>query len=97
MAARLQALKVSLAPQREATWAALDALAPGEAGQIGEGRVAAPNNYDVGKGIEHHLAPNWTLKSRFFWRRTFPAGKEIAVEHRYRPSVGELGTMLGSP
>ena len=60
--------------------------------------IATPNDYDVGKGMEHHLAPNWTLKSSFFWTQTFPAGREVAVEHRYSPSVGEtVGTMLGSP
>jgi hypothetical protein len=59
--------------------------------------IAIPDDYDAGKGWEHHLAPNWTLKSSFFWTQTFPAGREIAVEHRYRPSVGETtGTEIGS-
>ena len=31
--------------------------------------IAIPDDYDVGKGWEHHLAPNWTLKSSFFWKR----------------------------
>lgn len=98
VSARLQALGVSLAPQRESTWKALDALAPAKQEELVKAGIAAPDDYDVGKGMEHRLAPNWTLKSSFFWTQTFPAGKEIAVEHRYRPSVGEtVGTMLGSP
>jgi hypothetical protein len=97
VSARLQALKIPLAPQRDATWAALDALPRPTQDQLVKDGVATPNDYDVGKGMEHHLAPKWTLKSSFYWRQTFPAGKEIAVEHRYRPSVGEtVGTMLGS-
>jgi len=98
VSARLQALGVSLAPQRESTWAALDALPPARRDELVKAGIATPNDYDVGKGWEHHLAPNWTLKSSFFWKQTFPAGKEVAVEHRYRPSVGEtVGTMIGSP
>ena len=30
----------------------------------------------------------WTLKSAYFWKTTFAAGKDIRVSHRYRPSVG---------
>jgi hypothetical protein len=98
ISARLAALGVPLAPQRETTWNALDALAPAAKDELVKRGIAVPNDYDAGKGWEHHLTPNWTLKSSFFWKQTFPAGKEIVVEHRYRPSVGEtVGTMLGSP
>jgi len=98
VSARLQALGVSLAPQRNSTWAALDALPPAKQDELVKAGIATPDDYDAGKGWEHHLAPNWTLKSSFFWKQTFPAGKEVAVEHRYKPSVGEtVGTMLGSP
>jgi hypothetical protein len=38
------------------------------------------------------------LRSSFFWTQTFPAGRELAVEHRYRPSVGETtGAEVGWP
>ena len=98
VSARLRALGVPLAPQRASTDAALDALTPAQQDELVKAGIAAPNDFDVGKGMEHHLAPNWTLKSSFFWKQTFPAGREVAVEHRYRPSVGEtVGTMLGSP
>jgi hypothetical protein len=98
VSARLNALGVPLAPQRDATWKALDGLEPGAKDDLVKQGIAIPDDYDAGKGWEHHLAPNWTLKSSFFWKQTFPAGKEVAVEHRYKPSVGEtVGTMLGSP
>ncbi|WP_244642418.1 DUF4424 domain-containing protein [Phyllobacterium sp. 628] len=32
--------------------------------------------------------PGWTLKSTFWWSMKFPAGKELRVSHRYKPSVG---------
>ena len=96
--ARLAALGVPLAPQSEATGKALDALKPADKDALVKAEIAIPDDYDVGKGWEHHLAPNWTLKSSFFWTQTFPAGRELAVEHRYRPSVGETtGTEVGSP
>jgi hypothetical protein len=95
---RLRALAIPLAPQLSQTSAALDALAPAKQSELIASKLATSDDYDVGKGMEHHLAPNWTLKSTYFWRQTFPAGREIVIEHRYRPSVGEtVGTMLGSP
>ena len=94
---RLTALGVPLAPQSDRTSKALDALKPTDKDALVKSEIAIPDDYDVGKGWEHHLAPNWTLKSSFFWTQTFPAGRELAVEHRYRPSVGETtGTEIGS-
>jgi hypothetical protein len=29
----------------------------------------------------------WTLKTTFFWKQTFPAGRMLSVEHRYVPIV----------
>jgi len=95
--ARLAALDVPLAPQSDKTWKTLDTLKSADKDALVKAEIAIPDDYDVGKGWEHHLAPNWTLKSSFFWTQTFPAGRELAVEHRYRPSVGETtGTEVGS-
>ncbi|MCM2402926.1 DUF4424 domain-containing protein [Rhizobium sp. S153] len=44
--------------------------------------------YDAGNGWEHHPAPLWTLKSAYWWKTTFPAGKDVKVHHSYTPSVG---------
>jgi len=95
---RLVALGVPLAPQSDKTWKALDSLKPADKDALVKAEIAIPDDYDAGKGWEHHLAPNWTLKSSFFWTQTFPAGRELVVEHRYRPSVGEtVGTEVGAP
>jgi len=95
---RLAALGVPLAPQREATGKALDGLKPADQQALVRDGIVVPDDYDVGKGWEHHFAPHWTLKSSFFWTQTFPAGREVAVEHRYAPSVGEtVGTEVGWP
>jgi hypothetical protein len=94
---RLKELGVPLGPQLEQTKKSLDALTPAQKAEFVKLKLATINDYDVGKGMEHHLSPAWTLKSTYFWRQTFPARREIIVEHRYRPSVGETtGTQLGS-
>jgi hypothetical protein len=95
--AKLRALGVPLAPQSEAAWKALDALAPEAGDELVKAGLAISDDYDAGKGPEHHLAPRWTFRSTFFWSQTFPAGREIAVEHRYVPSVGgSVGSILDS-
>jgi Domain of unknown function (DUF4424) len=60
-------------------------------------KLAVPNDYDEGKGWEHHLAPSWTLKTTYYWEQVFPAQREVKIQHRYKPSVGSsAGTSVGS-
>ena len=48
--------------------------------------------------MEEHLNARWTLQTTFYWEQTFPAKAETAIEHRYKPSVGEsVQTSLGDP
>ena len=94
---KLTALGVPLGPQSAATGKKLDALPKATQDDLVDQGIAIPDDYDAGKGWEHHFAPNWTLKTTYYWRQTFPAGRELSVEHRYRPSVGETaGTELQS-
>jgi hypothetical protein len=44
--------------------------------------------YDDGSGEKTTYLPLWTLKSVYWWKTSFPAGQDIRVSHRYRPSVG---------
>jgi hypothetical protein len=30
----------------------------------------------------------WVLRTTFYWEETFPPGREVVVEHRYKPVVG---------
>lgn len=34
--------------------------------------------------------PQWTMRTRYFWTQRFPAGREVAVEHSYRPAAGAV-------
>ncbi|HEV2815877.1 MAG TPA: DUF4424 domain-containing protein [Allosphingosinicella sp.] len=41
--------------------------------------------------------PQWTVKETWYWEQAFPAGRDLAVEHRYRPGLGgTVMTALGS-
>jgi hypothetical protein len=44
--------------------------------------------YDDGSGEKKEYVPLWTLKSAYWWKTSFPTGKDIHVSHKYHPSVG---------
>lgn len=46
------------------------------------------DSYDDGSGWKHVRTPLWSLKSTYWWETSFPAGRDVRVSHRYRPSVG---------
>lgn len=86
--ARLKALGVPLQPRAKATQTALEALPAQTQQQLLKDEIIRPDDYDAGKGMEHHLAPSWRLRATYYWDQTFPAGSELVVEHSYTPSVG---------
>ena len=93
--ALLRSLGVPLAPHLAPASEALDRLPKAEQARLLKLGLAIPNDYDAGKGWEHHLQPTWTLKTTYYWDQTFPAGLDLAVEHVYSPSVGgTTGTLL---
>lgn len=94
----LLAHHVPLAPHLDSAIATLDALprdAQEEAVALG---LATPDEYDSGRGWEKHYNPAWVLKTTFHWSQTFPAGRDVVIEHAYTPAVGgSVGAMVGSP
>lgn len=46
------------------------------------------DTFDVGDGMKSHYVPSWTLKSAYWWKMSFPKGKQVHVRHSYKPSVG---------
>ncbi len=94
----LRDLGVPLAPHLKATSEALDKLPRAKWDELIRVGLAEIEQYDVGKGMEEHLAPRWSLQTTFYWEQTFPPKAETVVEHRYKPSVGaSVQTALGSP
>lgn len=93
----LQDLNVPLSPVWGRTVKALDALPQAKKDELLQLGLVRPDEYDAGKGMEKHLAPlEWTLKTTYYWKQVFPAKKDIVIEHRYTPSVGEsVATLVG--
>src|SRR5215813_3889759 len=94
----LRDLGIPLAPHLKATSDALDKLPRAKWDELVRVGLVEVEQYDVGKGMQDHLSPRWTLQTTFYWEQTFPSKAEIVVEHRYKPSVGTLvQTSLGAP
>jgi len=96
--ALLRKLGIPLAPHLKATNEALDRLPKAQWDELIQFGLAEIDEYDAGKGMEKHLGARWALQTTYYWLQTFPAGKDIVVEHRYKPSVGAtVGTSYGAP
>ena len=94
----LRDLGVPLAPHVKAASEALDKLPRAKWDELIRVGLAEIEQYDVGKGMQDHLAPRWSLQTTFYWEQIFPLKAETVIEHRYRPSVGSsVQTALGSP
>lgn len=97
---RLRDLGLPLTPYAKAAEKAIAKLSPEirtDLARLGVLREEPlPNTPDGQMKIQYF--PNWTLRSTYYWQQVFPAGQELAVEHRYIPSVGaSVGTMIGLP
>jgi hypothetical protein len=94
----LRDLGIPLAPHFAATNQALDRLPREKWDEVVRLGLAEIEEFDVGKGMEKHLSARWGLQTTFSWQQSFPAGVEIVIEHRYKPSVGaSVQTSLGAP
>lgn len=43
---------------------------------------------DEAQGLKRVLSPAWTIHETWYWLQTFPAGRDLTVEHRYTPGAG---------
>ncbi|SSC70200.1 unnamed protein product [Ciceribacter sp. T2.26MG-112.2] len=82
---------ISLLPLSEATRAGIARL-PDDVRKDWETRgLIVDTSYDPGvpgKPVEPEYEVLWKLETVYWWRTTFPAGREVKVHHSYRPSVG---------
>lgn len=55
-------------------------------------KLVARGLFDIGEQKSatrtNEVSPTWSLKTTFHWEQTFPAGKTILVDHRYKPIAG---------
>ena len=88
--------RLGLAP--DSSGEALDRLKPADKANLVKLGLAEPSEFGAGRGREQHLAPIWTVKESWFWDQVFPAGRALAVEHRYVPGTGgAVDASLGFP
>ena len=40
----------------------------------------------------HRITPVWTVRETWYWDQVFPAGRDLVIEHVYRPGAG--GTIM---
>lgn len=83
-------------PLSEDMDAQLDALGKPERAQLLRAGLAEAE--DGGDGSTGHLVPLWSVQETYHWDQVFPAGRDLAVEHRYVPGTGgSVGTSLSMP
>lgn len=79
---------IPLLPFGDATINALAGLPKDLLADWVERGIVIPMEYDAGEGWKTDYVPMWKLKTTYWWRTTFPAGRDLHVAHRYTPSVG---------
>jgi hypothetical protein len=95
---RLKSLGVPLVPTREAAGAALSALSESQRKALADAEIVYAEEFDEGKGPQVEWDPIWTLRSNFWRRQVFPAGRDVLVEQTYTPGTGSQSTLsFGAP
>lgn len=84
----LTALSVPLVPNSATSNAVLEKLGPGQVEHLRALGLVRIEQWDDGKGMKDHVTPQWTLRSVYWWRTIYPAGKDVIVKHAYKTSVG---------
>ncbi len=46
------------------------------------------DEYSTGGPMQRVGVPLWSARTTYYWMQTFPAQRELIIEHRYKPSVG---------
>lgn len=94
--ALLQGLHIPLAPGADGTGNIIAALAALPAARKAELRrlgLVDADEYDP-----QHFVPMWTVRDTWYWQQNFPAGRDLIVDHSYRPGAGSSnGTPLAFP
>lgn len=88
LTAEVEAQEIPLQPLAKETTEALKTLEPDVVKDWLAKGLIVDLNYSMGDNSPPEYVPVWELESIFWWETTFPAGAEVKVEHRYKPSVG---------
>lgn len=84
----LKALNIPLADYLPATDEALKRLSPAQLQKLIDEKIVWMDEYDVGEGMQEHPTAGWKVRNTFHWEQVFPTGRDLKVEHRYKPIIG---------
>lgn len=77
---------------------AVDRLTAEQQQRLVDAGLVEAVEYDSGDGMRRSFEPIWTASETWYWQQTFPAGRDLVVEHSYTPGVGgSVGTLLAFP
>ena len=96
--ADLMALGAPLNPLAPSFSDQIAKLPPESIAKLKAGGLIEADSIDQGQGAQVWYRPAWDLKTKFYREQTFPAGRDVVVEHEYRPVIGgTVAVILNSP
>ncbi len=84
----LKARAIPLMPTADVVTKALAGLPDDVKGDWIARGLIREDEFDAGQGLQKEVSARWGLRSAYWWKAQFPAGKALAVSHRYKPAVG---------
>lgn len=95
---RLRALHIPMMPTVDATETTINALGKEQLKALADAGIVETQDFNDDKGRRTVQVPLWTLRSKFWRKQVFPAGKDIVVQQSYVPGVGGLSSLsIGRP
>jgi hypothetical protein len=88
--ATLEAMGVPVAPKSIMdAIKVMDRLPPARKAELVKLGLAGEEEWDNdGKGMKKHLIPLWSVADKYWWTQSFPAGRDVRIDHRYVPGAG---------
>ncbi len=89
--ALLRELRIPIAAEGNASatiMTHLDRLSPAQQQRLVRMGLVEATEFNQGRGMERHYLPLWTATETHYWEQTFPAGRNLRVEHSYTPGTG---------
>lgn len=85
----LKRLGLPVAPHNAALGKMIVALPAAAQRELRELGMIKYEEYGTGNGVMQRVGqPLWSARTTYYWKQTFPAGQDVVIEHRYKPSVG---------
>ena len=87
----LASLGIPLTPgdDWQAFESALNAVSDNNLRRLAELGLVEVHRYESRSGeARRHVRPLWTVQETYYWEQAFPAGRDLEIEHTYRPGVG---------